>query len=236
MNTIIKSKTLIDNSSKLIISRIEKFVKKENDYKKRIEELERENKELKMKNKNLIASVQTDEIHYYNRFDENGNLYIREADEHIKDLNEKIKSLDEITDELESDLHKNIDQYNELINEYNYLVEKNDKSEKQLKKLTKELKESKKINKDLHNQCYITHQWFCDQTEHCEDNTTTTSFRELCNYFESWAELVYGRNFEIDRLVFLQYLINFQIINYGWDDKINGSKTNPKINIIIKDD
>jgi len=239
MNTIIKSKTLFDNSSKLIISRIEKFVKKENDYKKRIEELERdneqlkielnyknqikkltiENEELKMKNKNLIASVQTDEIFYYNRIDENGNLYIREADYHIKELEETIKSLDE--------------NMTELANEYSA---ENDELKEKIKKLTKELKESKKTIKGLKklDGCWLTRQWICDQA--IESKDTTTSFKDLFNYYESWVELVYGKNMKVDKVAFKDYIMKYQKVYFGWDDVINGTYTNPKINIIIRDE
>jgi chromosome segregation ATPase len=233
MNTITKSKMLFDNSSKLIISRIENYIKKENKYKKRIEELEIENKQLKMKNINLIESVQTNDIQFYNRFDENGKLYIREADEHIKELNERIERYYNSMEEMENDYEEQID---ELDKKNDELIEKYNDLESQLKKLTKELKESKKMNKDLYKQCYITEEWMSSQTKYCEDTTTTTSYRELCDYFESWGELVYGREFKIDKIKFLKYLINYQTINFGWDKKINGTKTNPKINIIIREE
>ena len=70
----------------------------ENEYKKRIEELERVNEQLNIKNNNLIESTHTCGISYYNRIDEHGKLYIREADDHIKELEKLVTRCYENTD------------------------------------------------------------------------------------------------------------------------------------------
>ena len=209
MNTITKSKTIIDNSSKLIISRIEKFVKKENDYKKRIDELERDNEQLKI------------ELNYKNQI----KILTIENEDLKREVNKYKSEIEELNNTME-----------ELETKYNELNKKNDESEKQLKKLTKELKESKKTIKGLKelDGCWLTRQWVCDQVEHSKD--TTTSFKDLFNYYSSWVELVYGKHMEVDPIVFKDYIMKYQKVYFGWDEVINGTYTNPKINIIIKDE
>jgi len=80
----------------------------------------------------------------------------------------------------------------------------------------------------------IIGQWLGDQAIECRDDTT--SFRDLCNYYESWIELVYGKNMKIDKIAFKDRLIAWQKQRFGFSDTINGTYTNPKINMIIKDE
>jgi len=84
------------------------------------------------------------------------------------------------------------------------------------------------------NQNDIIGQWFNDQVIECMEETT--SFRDLCNYYESWLELVYGKNMKIDKLTFKERLISWQKQQFGFSDAINGSVSNPKINMIIKEE
>ena len=80
----------------------------------------------------------------------------------------------------------------------------------------------------------IIGQWIGDQVIECREDTT--SFRDLCNYYESWIELVYGKNMKIDKIAFKDRLIAWQKKHFGFSDTINGTYTNPKINMIIKDE
>tara|TARA_X000000950_G_scaffold289417_2_gene413119 strand:- start:3737 stop:6538 length:2802 start_codon:yes stop_codon:yes gene_type:complete len=80
----------------------------------------------------------------------------------------------------------------------------------------------------------IIGQWLSDQVVECRDDTT--SFRDLCNYYESWIELVYGKNIKIDKITFKDRLIAWQKQKFGFSDSINGTQTNPKINMIVKEE
>ena len=80
----------------------------------------------------------------------------------------------------------------------------------------------------------IIGQWLSDQVVECRDDTT--SFRDLCNYYESWIELVYGKNIKIDKITFKDRLIAWQKQKFGFSDSINGTHTNPKINMIVKEE
>ena len=78
-------------------------------------------------------------------------------------------------------------------------------------------------------------QWFNDQAVECR--TDTTSFRDLCNYYESWLENVYGKNTDNNwKITFKERLINWQKLHFGFSDSINGTATNPKINMVIKEE
>jgi len=79
----------------------------------------------------------------------------------------------------------------------------------------------------------IIGQWLSDSI--VETKEETCSFRDLCDGFDTWVEEVWGKSHKVDRISFKERLINWQKNKYGWDEAINGSFTNPRINMTFKD-
>tara|TARA_B110001469_G_scaffold123747_1_gene136254 strand:+ start:3483 stop:6260 length:2778 start_codon:yes stop_codon:yes gene_type:complete len=77
-------------------------------------------------------------------------------------------------------------------------------------------------------------QWITECTEEYPDETT--SFKELCNCYQSWLDSVYGKNIRVDITGLKERLVKWQKDKYGFNDKINGTTTNPKINIRVLDE
>ena len=54
-------------------------------------------------------------------------------------------------------------------------------------------------------------QWHDDQIKY--DDTAETAFTELYNYYESWAELVYGKNIKTNKKDLRTFLSCYKIPN-----------------------
>jgi P4 family phage/plasmid primase-like protien len=77
-------------------------------------------------------------------------------------------------------------------------------------------------------------QWFNECVEPEPDDTTP--FKDLCSCYQNWLDVVYGKNIRLDINSLKERLISWQKSKYGFSDGINGSMTNPKINMKIKDE
>jgi hypothetical protein len=77
-------------------------------------------------------------------------------------------------------------------------------------------------------------QWFNECVE--PEQSETTPFKDLCSCYQNWLDVVYGKNIRLDINSLKERLISWQKSEYGFSDGINGSMTNPKINMKIKDE
>ena len=76
-------------------------------------------------------------------------------------------------------------------------------------------------------------QWFTECVE--QESDETMPFRDICSYYQNWLDQVYGKNIRLDINSLKERLVKWQKENYGFVDGINGTITNPKINMKIKD-
>ena len=96
--------------------------------------------------------------------------------------------------------------------------------------MDKELKEY--LNEEKQND-YIG-QWFDECVD--PDPEDTTPFKDLCSCYQNWLDVVHGKNIRLNINSLKERVIMWQKSKYGFKKTINGSMTNPKINMKIKDD
>ena len=77
-------------------------------------------------------------------------------------------------------------------------------------------------------------QWFQECT--VAEPNETCPFSELCSCYQTWLDKVYGKNIRVDISALKERLVKWQRDKYGFSDGINGTITNPKINIQVKDE
>lgn len=77
-------------------------------------------------------------------------------------------------------------------------------------------------------------QWFQECT--VAEPNETCPFKELCSCYQTWLDNVYGKNIRVDISALKERLVKWQRDKYGFSDGINGTITNPKINIQVKDE
>jgi P4 family phage/plasmid primase-like protien len=77
-------------------------------------------------------------------------------------------------------------------------------------------------------------QWISEQTE--PSPKETLPFKELTGYYEQWLNDVYGKNIRVDVPAFKERLVKWQRDKFGFNNKINGTTTNPKINMDVREE
>ena len=77
-------------------------------------------------------------------------------------------------------------------------------------------------------------QWFQECT--VAEPNETCPFSELYSSYQTWLDKVYGNNIRVDISALKERLVKWQRDKYGFSDGINGTITNPKINIQVKDE
>jgi P4 family phage/plasmid primase-like protien len=75
-------------------------------------------------------------------------------------------------------------------------------------------------------------QWMSEKCE--EDSEDTIPFRDLNSSYQNWLDLVYGKNIKVDIQALKERLVSWQKFKFGFVDGLNGTITNPKVNIKLK--
>jgi len=77
-------------------------------------------------------------------------------------------------------------------------------------------------------------QWF----DECvvPDPEDTTPFKDLCSCYQNWLDIVHSKNIKLNINSLKERVIAYQKSKYGFKKTINGSLTNPRINLKIKDE
>jgi len=114
---------------------------------------------------------------------------------------------------------------------YHLFVQSNEKKKDKMDLLTTKL-EACIIIDNRKKEDHIG-QWFNECVD--PDPEDTTPFKDLCSCYQNWLDVVYSPKIKLEINLLKERLISWQKSKYGFDDKKNGSMTNPKINMKIKD-